>query len=337
MAHMIDQTTGRNAIAYVGETPWHGLGQSLTQGADIETWRREAGLAFDVVSAPVQYMNGEMHTFKGRNVLYRNDTNAPLSVVSDKYRIVQPAEVLSFFDKLVKSAGFTLETAGVIDGGKKVWGLAKVHDGAPVIGHDVVRPYVLLATSFDGSLSTTGKFTAVRVVCNNTLTMSAGGGGMANTGQTEVDKTQGAVVQSVRITHSERFDGEAVRQQLGIVVNAFDRFLVESRLLAETRLTAKDADSLTFDLVAPTINPPKGQPLPDIRLTRSYKRIMELFCGGSIGYDLSGGANAWGWVNAVTQLVDHERGRSDSTRMNSAWFGTGETLKNRAFEMALAL
>ena len=68
MAHMIDQTTGRNAIAYVGETPWHGLGQSLTQGADIETWRREAGLAFDVVSAPVQYMNGEMHTFKGRNV-----------------------------------------------------------------------------------------------------------------------------------------------------------------------------------------------------------------------------------------------------------------------------
>ena len=337
MAHMIDQTTGRNAIAYVGETPWHGLGQSLTQGADIETWRREAGLAFDVVSAPVQYMNGEMHTFKGRNVLYRNDTNAPLSVVSDKYRIVQPAEVLSFFDKLVKSAGFTLETAGVIDGGKKVWGLAKVHDGAPVIGHDVVRPYVLLATSFDGSLSTTGKFTAVRVVCNNTLTMSAGGGGMANTGQTEVDKTQGAVVQSVRITHSERFDGEAVRQQLGIVVNAFDRFLVESRLLAETKLTAKDADSLTFDLVAPTINPPKGQPLPDIRQTRNFRRIMELFEGKSIGHSLSGGANAWGWVNAVTQLVDHERGRSDSTRMNSAWFGTGETLKNRAFEMALAL
>jgi len=338
MAHMIDNSTGRNAIAYVGETPWHSLGQRLTAGESIDVWRKEAGLDFEVHSAPVMYMNGEMHVFEGRNVLYRSDTNAPLSVVSHKYRIVQPNDILTFFEKLVKSAGFELETAGVIDGGKKVWALAKVNDGAPVIGHDIVRPYVLLATSFDGSLSTTGKFTAVRVVCNNTLTMSAGGApqGMGP-GQTEVDKTEGAVVQSVRITHSERFDGEAVRQQLGIVVNAFDRFLVESRLLAEKRLSAKDADSLTFDLIAPTINPPKGQPLPDIRQTRNFRRIMELFEGKSIGHDLAGGNTAWGWLNSVTQLVDHERGRTDSTRMNSAWFGSGDALKSEAMKMALAL
>ena len=160
---------------------------------------------------------------------------------------------------------------------------------------------------------------------------------MPNTGQIETDKTSGAVVQSARITHSERFDGEAVRQQLGIVVNAFDRFLVESRLLAEKRLDAADVDSLTFDLIAPTINPPKGQPLPDIRQTRNFRRIIELFDGKSIGHDLSGGNNAWGWLNSVTQLVDHERGRSDSSRLNSAWFGSGDALKSRAMKLALAL
>ena len=44
MAHMIDETTGKAAIAYVGKTPWHGLGQELTPGQDIPTWTREAGL-----------------------------------------------------------------------------------------------------------------------------------------------------------------------------------------------------------------------------------------------------------------------------------------------------
>jgi hypothetical protein len=38
-------------------------------------------------------------------------------------------------------------------------------------------------------------------------------------------------------------------------------------------------------------------------------------------------------LNAVTELVDHERGRSNSTRMESAWFGTGAAIKNKALEL----
>lgn len=333
MAHLIDQTTGKSAIAFVGDKPWHGLGQELTAGADIETWRREAGLAFDVLTAPVQYTHGELHTFKSRNVLYRSDTNAPLSVVSDKYRIVQPAEVLDFFKTLTENAGFQLETAGVLDEGRKVWGLARVNDGAPVVGHDVVRPYVLLATSFDGTLATTAKFTSVRVVCNNTLTMSAGGTyGMR---QTEGDKEEGAVVQCVRVSHAERFDKDVVRGKLGIVFNAWENFQVQARLLAERELAEDEADHLIYELIKPTVNVPYGQPQPDIRKTRGYRRVMELFSGDALGYDLAGGNTAWGFINAVTQWVDHERGRSNSTRMNSAWFGSGEGVKNRALELAL--
>ena len=41
-------------------------------------------------------------------------------------------------------------------------------------------------------------------------------------------------------------------------------------------------------------------------------------------------------LNAVTELVDHERGRSDNTRIESAWFGTGAALKNRALELLSA-
>jgi hypothetical protein len=52
---MIDQSTGRDAIAFVGQTPWHGLGKQLTSGADIETWRREAGLDYKVERTPVKF------------------------------------------------------------------------------------------------------------------------------------------------------------------------------------------------------------------------------------------------------------------------------------------
>ena len=39
---------------------------------------------------------------------------------------------------------------------------------------------------------------------------------------------------------------------------------------------------------------------------------------------------------AVTELVDHERGRSNNTRIESAWFGTGAALKARAAELLAA-
>jgi phage/plasmid-like protein (TIGR03299 family) len=324
-------------MAFVGDTPWHGLGQTLTSGADIETWRVEAGLNFDVLSSPVQYESDGLRTMSGRNVLYRSDNRAALSVVSDRYNVVQPSQVLDFFKELVDTAGFELETAGVLRGGAKVWALAKVNEGADVIGHDTVRPYILLATSFDATLATTAKFTAVRVVCNNTLTMAAGGNALvAQAGQTEQDtQTAGPVVQSVKVLHSERFDAQTVRQQLGIVVNSFDRFMVNSRLLAHKDISLEHAQELTYKLIEPLATIPKGKTEKDVRGTRNYKRILELFDGGARGFDLAG-YSAWGWLNSVTELVDHERGANTSTRLDSAWFGTGDNLKTRALELALA-
>jgi hypothetical protein len=114
MAHEIDQTTGRDAIAYVGKTPWHGLGQKLLPGMGIDVWLKEAGLNYDVLRSTVCYTsnNGsDTKMFKGRDVLYRSDTGAPLSVVSKGYKIVQPREILAFFGELSNIGGFDLEVA----------------------------------------------------------------------------------------------------------------------------------------------------------------------------------------------------------------------------------
>jgi phage/plasmid-like protein (TIGR03299 family) len=288
MAHLLDTTAGRAAIAYVGEEPWHGLGQRLTAGADLQTWRREAGLAYQVERTPVLFQRAHagaadrIEAMEGREVLYRSDTGAPLSVLSSGYQVVQPGEVLDFFGKLAEAGGFTLETAGALSQGRRVWGLARVNDGAPVVGHDRVRPYLLLATSYDGTMATTAKFTAIRVVCNNTLTMAARGSMKEAGAQSEPDTTEGAVVQCVRVPHMKKFDAGAVRQQLGIVLTAWDRWLVQARLLAQVDVTEAQADKFVADLLLSVQAAPKGKPLPDVRASRGYKRLMGLFGGAQM-------------------------------------------------------
>lgn len=332
MAHMIDETTGRAAIAYAGQTPWHGLGQKLTPDAGIEVWTREAGLAYDVQRAPVQFTrpgDSEPAAFPERHVLYRTDTMSPLSVVGHKYQIVQPSAVMDFFRALTEHNGFQMETAGAIDGGRRIWALARVSEGAPILDADVVRPYVLLATSYDGSMSTTAKFTSIRVVCHNTLTMSAGTNGQ---GQTERD-TAGSVV---RVPHSADFDPKAVRMDLGIVFDHWERFLATTRRLARQKVS----DEFTASFLKALLPAPEAETTPTGRKTRpveqskAYLAVMELFRGGAIGADLpEANGTAFGLLNAVTEYVDHVRGGKPENRLNSAWFGSGEGLKARALAL----
>jgi len=315
MAHMIDTTTGAAAMAYVGRTPWHGLGAQLQPGASIEEWTAAARLGYTVLESPVLYespASTELQRWPMRKVLHRSDTGAPLAVVSDGYRVVQPAEVMDFFRRLGELGGFELETAGALSDGRRVWALARVSDGADVVDGDTVRPYLLFGTSYDGTMATVAKFTDIRVVCNNTVVRALGEGNG-----------------SVRVLHSERFDADEVRLQLGIVAGSWERFLVQSRALAGVPMSGTEADEFVKALLEPYHS---GR--LEIQDTRAYKRVLQLFNGAAIGADIPGVAGTrWAMLNAVTQLVDHERGRSDSTRLESAWFGTGAAMKQRAVDL----
>lgn len=319
MAHMIDETTGRAAMAYVGAVPWHGLGQALQPGSTIQQWTEQAGLDYTVLESPVLYNTPAvtgLQAWPNRKVLHRSDTGAPLAVVSDGYRVVQPSEVMGFFGKLAELGGFELETAGALSDGKRVWALARVGPQAPVVDGDMIRAYLLLGTSYDGTMATVAKFTGIRVVCNNTITQALAGN---NAG-------------SVRVLHSERFDADEVRLELGIVADHWERFLVESRKLAGVPMKADEADSFVRALLQPYHT---GK--LDLTETKGYKRIMALFEGQAIGSDIPGvKGTRWAMLNAVTELVDHERGRSVSTRLESAWFGTGAAMKSRALELLAA-
>ena len=96
MAHLVEQ------MAYVGRTPWHGLGNRLAEQQSIDVWMEQAGLNWNIRETPVRFINGdkshlgEILSFDDHKVLYRSDNRTPLSVVSQRYQVVQPREILEF-------------------------------------------------------------------------------------------------------------------------------------------------------------------------------------------------------------------------------------------------
>ena len=341
MAHQIEQ------IAYVGETPWHGLGNQLSPKQPLEVWAQQAGMDWRIESSNVSYMaqneRGQsiIMPFEEQRVLYRSDTYAPLSVVSQRYQEVQPKEILEFYRDLTEQSGFELETAGVLKGGKKFWALARTGQSTALKAKDVSNGYILLATACDGTLATTAQFTSIRVVCNNTLAIALRG--------------QSSSASVVKVPHSTKFDAEKVKQQLGISVRAWDEHMYEMKQLTQRKVNQQEAKAY-FDAVfnnsTMSISDPEENIIQFYRNVaqqvqekkpepngRAMNKALEMFNGQGRGAELSSAKDtAYGLLCSITEFVDHER-RAMSTdyRLDSAWFGAGAGVKQRGLEQALAL
>ena len=324
MSHALTtRADGFTEMAYVGETPWHNLGQELQEGADLETWKKAAGMDWEVRRAIVNYRDASNtnRIFDGNQVLYRSDTGQALGLASPKYKPVNPGDVLEFFRDLVDGEGFHLNTAGTLFGGKRLWALARIGDDATVLGKDKVGGYLLLSTSCDRSLATSARFTTVRVVCNNTLSMALAMEARADT--------------EVRIRHTAKLDPKLVHEQLGIATGKFKSFMEAARLLASTPVSKAAAAEFTAELLRAN-NPALRD---EVKESKPFLAVMDLFEGNAMGADLkSAKGTLWGLLNSVTEYVDHHaKAKTDSHRMNSAWFGTGDKIKTDALERALAL
>jgi len=313
-------------MAYVNEVPWHGLGQQLAHDQPLEVWAEQAGMNWRIEAADVRFaargaeVDG-IRTFPEQKVLYRSDTKAPLAIVSKRYQVVQPAEILEFYRDLTDIGGFELETAGVLKEGRKFWALARTGQTVSLKGRDQVNGYLLLATACDGTLATTAQFTSVRVVCNNTLAVA-------------LAKGTGAV----KVPHRSQFDAQAVKRQLGIAVASWDDFMMQMKAMSECRVNAQTTEAflqrvLTYPAATTT---DRGATVIN---DRAVKSVQELFAGRGKGSNLiSAAGTAWGLVNSVTEFIDHHRrARSVDHRLDAAWFGQGAALKQKAWNEAMKL
>jgi len=310
-------------MAYAGAKPWHGLGNKLQPNQSIDDWKQSAGMNWTIQNSEVRYITGQngigtINSFPEQKVLYRSDTKAPLAVVSKRFQVVQPGEILEFYRDLTEVGGFKLETAGVLREGRKFWALARTGQSVSLKGRDRVDGYLLLATACDGTLATTAQFTSVRVVCNNTLSIALG-------------DNRGAI----KVPHRSQFDPNMVKRQLGLTVSTWDAFVARMKALVEHPVDPDSVDGLLRRVL--TYPNPDGNGVSVNE--QAFKTARGLYDGAGRGSELvSARGTAWGVLNSVTEFVDHQRrARSDDHRREAAWFGQGAQIKQKAWDEVMKL
>jgi phage/plasmid-like protein (TIGR03299 family) len=317
----------------VGTTPWHGLGTVLaTPPATTAEALKLSGLDWTVHTEPAAHTfydpdpNSEDGGMIARvepiaaKVVVRDDTRTQLGVVGLRWTPVQNVDAFRWFDRWVDTGKVTIETAGSLFGGRKVWILARIVSDPIVIGpDDEIRKYVLLAHGHDGDLAIRVGTTLVRVVCNNTMsaavTMGDGAGSLFR-----VTHTSGALA---------RLDDAA--DQIELIDARLSAAGDAYRELARHDVTGGEQTIVDYASAV------YGQTEEEIRKGRRLPLIEEKFTSG-LGQDLKGARGTWfGLLNAITEIETHGRtGKANEGRAIRNMWGNGATILQRALDVALA-
>ena len=156
------------SMMYVREVPWHGLGTRVLTAPTSKDALELAGLNWQVVQEPIYTETEEL--IEGYKANVRDSDRKVLGVVTERYKVIQNEEAFAFTDELL-GEGVRYETAGSLQGGKKVWLLAHMpHEY--IISGERISPYLVFSNTHDGSGAIKVALTPIRVVCNNTLNLA---------------------------------------------------------------------------------------------------------------------------------------------------------------------
>lgn len=331
MAHHLDFTKGKPAIAYRGELPWHGMGTEITNDMTLDQMIVEAGLDYSIIEMPSVYNGGteddpEYFLTPNRKDLIRSDNRMWISEMSgNRYEVRQPKQIVEFFRDLCDFGGFEIVTLGALFDGKRVWAQAQRKGGASELD-GMHKPKIFLAEGYDGTLATIAKFADERIVCANTMGIALG----ENSGQ-------------IKISHATKFNEEKVKTQLGSIDRVFSEYLEKLTLLSKVKMTDDFKIRFFSKLFAPKVfEEPKlwrKAPMDFEKASTASKNVVAdlLKCdepGGSPGSDILPNT-LYNAMQTVTYYVDHVARTKGEGRFASAVFGQGANRKQEAFDIAL--
>lgn len=320
MSHNIDHSTGRAAIAYRGEMPWHKLGRRVEDDWSIDQWADGACLNWTADKSPAYALiNGAYVEVDNQYHLIRSDTKHVLSprTVSQVYKPVQPREVLEWFDRYIKvDPRFKLDVAGSLKRGEIIWATATFQEDMSVAG-DRHRANVFMSSTFDASGATVNKASMVRIVCNNTFDAAMADGNRS----------------LVKTRHNTRFDANQVGRELATILQGFSAYKAMGDAMAAHALAVEQISKvfktvleIPFDAKPEDVSTRKMNQFSD--LNRCYSQTNREVNDQNKG-------TAWNVLNAITRYVDHDRstrGGENETeaRFVSAQFGAGAAMKQKA-------
>lgn len=324
MSHMIEMVDGEAQMAWTGEAPWHGLGKQVPPDLTPEQMMKAAGLDWEVKKIPAFATVGNKRIPVGKSALIRTSDNRLLDVVGDDWNPCQNAEAFEFFNDFIGNGDMTMETAGSIMNGKRVFALARVKESFELFKGDKVDAHLLFSNPHMYGKTIDIQFTPVRVVCWNTLSLSLSLGSRNR----------------VSVSHRVKFDGDTVKQMMGVAKDKLATYKEAAAFLGSKRFTDESIQEYFARLW-----PKTGEKNPK----KADKKVIDFEEDASrnarIAFDIleqQPGANFakgswWQGFNAATFMVDHVIGRNEDNRMNSAWFGWGRNLKVKALETAMEM
>jgi phage/plasmid-like protein (TIGR03299 family) len=322
-------------MMYAQEVPWHGLGTYvgeepiLAEEAIIAAglnWEVEKCPAFSIICRGTEEIEveapGQFHTVRSRKDMSGVEVYDTLGSVQGRYQILQNHEAFQFMDSLAGPKNLVrYHTAGSLQGGKHIWLLAEL-TGLTVepLPGDVTDPYVLLVNGHDGRMPLKALFTSVRVVCQNTLNLA-------------LSSSKNGI--TIRHTGDMKSKVQEAKKVLGIATKEFERYGEVADILVKKQLGDK-----VFEAFLDSLVPMKNE--DDTRSKNVREKLTELFESGP-GTDIPGvRGTAWGALQAVTDFSAHHRttrGAGDDEdkkrekRLESVWFGSGNTLNQKALRL----
>lgn len=341
MAHEIE------SMFYLGETPWHGLGKRVVEAPSVEEAIKQAGLDWRVLERPIYlgpdapadnatpsdavtldkawYENPAQREglqITSHKALLRATDGALLGVVGNRYQPLQNSEAFNFFNPFVEQGLVDLETAGSLRDGKRIWILARIKGDSDIsiVGDDVVRKFILLSNSHDGTLAVRVGFTPVRVVCANTLAIAH------HDGESSL----------IRLRHSRSLlqNLDALRDTINLANQSFEATAEQYRALAQRQINAADLHKYVKIVLGHEKTEDKDL---STRAENQIAEVVSLFESGR-GNNLPGvRGTVWAAYNAVTEYLTHEAGKDAQKRYDSLWFGGNAQRNETALNEALKL
>ena len=312
MAHQVE------TMAYAGEVPWHGLGVSVSNDLTPVQMMEKAGVDWSVQECEsfVDF-NGERIS-TGQKALVRSTDGRVLTNVGKDWNPVQNEQAFEFFSEYVFAGDMEMHTAGSLKDGQMVWALAKVKDSFDLFGGDTVESYLLFSNPHQYGKSIDVRFTPIRVVCNNTLSLSL-------SMQAE---------RQVKVGHRVEFNPGEVKEALGIASEKLATYREMAEYLGSKRFSM---DKLIeyYNTVYPRTSDKRVQDkkLSVETLSRNAKECLNVL-ETQPGAEFAEGS-WWAAFNSVTYVTDHVQGRNADNRLYSSWFGGNQLRKKNALETAI--
>jgi phage/plasmid-like protein (TIGR03299 family) len=310
MSHAVEQ------MMFVGQTPWHGLGNKLDEAPTISEAITAAGLDWEVGLKDLQTVDGVPVNHRAT---YRKTDGSILGVVGPRYTPLQNVDAFDWFQPFIDAGECALHTAGSLHEGQKVWVLAQLNrDNSEIVRGDEVCKFILLSNSHDGTTAIRVGYTPIRVVCANTMAMAH-------------SKGSGSKLIRIRHTRSSKTNLENVRDIMDNINTEFEATADQFRFLA-----SKNFNQADIRRYVKTMLDIEGTPDDDIK-TRTRNIMDDILTRIEGPKQSATGVRGTWWAayNGFNEYLNYAKGRTEDNRLDSLWFGLNANDNIKALNTAL--